>query len=712
MHGFENVTASYGVRGFTPDHWTLLRAARPERVLIAYDNDEAGNSAANELTHQLEAEGLKAWRIELPPNADVNDVARAADPACGGDGDPQAMMASLLAAAVRLLPEDAPSRPAVPVVAPKQEVETVAMPLPVVGGKLIFSVDGNQAELNRGDAANGMSRAWRMRGLVGNTSFDHLKVNVRLLAAGPSTVLGAGKFHVDTFDLYNARQRTAFMAAANQITGVDTRALEEDLAILIAQIEEYQERQIFEKLKGVEKQPVIMPEEEQKALALLRAPDIFERILADFTTAGTVGEETNKLIGYLVAVSRKLDDPLSALVISRSAAGKSSLLNAILAFVPEEDKEVLTAMTAQALFYLPDDGLKHKVLAVVEDEGGEQASYPMKILQSEKVLVLAVTVKDPEGGLPQTKLKKVEGPVAQLMTSTQAELDYEVANRYLILTVDEEREQTRRIHEAQREAETLTGLLKKLEREEILKTHHNAQRLLRPLRVVNPYANRLTFPDDRLRLRRDHQKYLGLIRTVAFLRQFQKPVKHCEHKGKALQYVEVDETDIRLAHPLAAHVLGRCLDELSPPTRAFLTELHKLALRLEKERALKRGALRLSRREIREQTRWGEAQVRRYLDRLVELEYVMAHRMPGTGARFEYELLYDGQGADGRPFIPGLADIEAILRSKTSPPPISTPDDSSIKTPDSSSVRHGIVMGSPPVRHARAPSLSSSLAAC
>jgi hypothetical protein len=614
-------------------------------------------------------------------------------------------------------------RPAVPVIASKQEVETVAIPPPRdAGGRLVFSVDGNQAEMSRG------IRSWRMRGLAGNTSFDHLKVNVRLLAAS-NAANGGTRFHVDTFDLYNARQRTAFMAAASQITGVDTRAFEEDLAILIAQIEEYQERKIFEKLKGAEKQPVMTPEEEQKALAMLREPDIFQRILADFIIAGTVGEETNKLIGYLVAVSRKLDDPLSALVISRSAAGKSALLNAILAFVPDEDKEVLTAMTAQALFYLPDDGLAHKVLAVVEDEGGEQASYPMKILQSEKVLVLAVTVKDPEGGLPQTKLKKVEGPVAQLMTSTQAELDYEVANRYLILTVDEEREQTRRIHEAQREAETLTGLLKKLEREEILKNHHNAQRLLRPLRVVNPFAKLLTFPDDRLRLRRDHQKYLGLIRTVAFLRQFQKPIKHCEHKGKALQYVEVDEDDIRLAHPLAAHVLGRCLDELSPPTRAFLTELHKLALRLEKERAIKRGSLRLTRREIREQTRWGEAQVRRYLDRLVELEYVIAHRMPGTGARFEYELLYDGQGADGRPFIPGLADIEAILRSKTSPPPISTPDDSSScakasedrssKPPQSSSdtdlsssVRHGIVMGSSPVRHARTHSLSSSLAAC
>ena len=308
-------------------------------------------------------------------------------------------------------------------------------------------------------------------------------------------------------------------------------------------------------------------EEEAKALALLREPRLFERILADFVTAGSVGEESNKLLGYLIAVSRKLDDPLSGLIVSRSAAGKSALMGAILDFVPEEEKQVVTSMTTQALYYLPDDGLKHKVLAVVEDEGSETASYPLKILQSEKRLILALTVKDTEGGMPKTELKTVEGPVAQFMTSTQAEFDEELANRYLVLSVDENREQTRRIHAAQREAETLQGWLRQIDREEVLKTHHNAQRLLRPLKVTNPFAAQLTFPDDQLRLRRDHKKYLGLIRTIAFLRQYQKPIKSCEHRGEVRQYIEVEEHDMTLANQLAVEVLGRSLDELAPAAR-------------------------------------------------------------------------------------------------------------------------------------------------
>ena len=293
-------------------------------------------------------------------------------------------------------------------------------------------------------------------------------------------------------------------------------------------------------------------------------------------------------------------------------------------------------------------------VAIVEDEGSETASYPLKILQSEKKLILAVTVKDGDGGMPKTELKTVEGPVAQFMTSTQAEFDEELANRYLVLTVDEEREQTRRIHAAQREAETLRGWLRGIERDEVLRTHHNAQRLLRPLRVNNPYADQLTFPDDQLRLRRDHKKYLGLIRTIAFLRQYQKPIKSCEHRGKTLQYIEVDEHDLRLAHEVAAQVLGRSLDELAPPTRAFLIALNAMIETLSAERKIQRSQLRVSRREVRERLKWSEPQVRRHLDRLTELEYLLCHRVPGTASRFVYEMLYDGAGQDGGRFLIGL----------------------------------------------------------
>jgi len=314
----------------------------------------------------------------------------------------------------------------------------------------------------------------------------------------------------------------------------------------------------------------------------------------------------------------------------------------------------------------------------------------------------ATPMRKPPGYYEPRRAKPLESAPECCPTcgrTAPAELDYEVANRYLVLTVDEDREQTRRIHEAQREAETLAGLLRKTDREETLRVHHNAQRLLRPLNVVNPFAKKLSFPDDKLRLRRDHKKYLGLIRTVAFMRQYQKQIKSCEHRGRTLQYIEVDEIDLRLAQPLAAHVLGRCLDELAPPTRAFLLAVHDNIKKLAEQRDVKPSAVRLTQRDIRMATGWSDTQVRRYLARLVEMEYIIQHRVPGTGARYEYELLYDGQGQDGKPFLPFLADVEAVLPSTNHEPP----PQKSESPPD----RHRFAVEPPQDRlHACAPSSS------
>ena len=247
-----------------------------------------------------------------------------------------------------------------------------------------------------------------------------------------------------------------------------------------------------------------------------------------------MGEATNKLTGYLACVSRKLDKPLAVIIQSTSAAGKSMLMESVLAMIPEEERVKYSAMTGQSLYYLGETNLKNKILAIVEEEGAEKASYALKLLQSEGELTIASTGKDDQGRM-KTEEYHVEGPVMIFLTTTAVDIDEELLNRCLVLTVDESREQTKAIHDLQREAETFEGLKRKVERERILTIHRNAQRLLKPLHVVNPFARQLTFLSDRTRTRRDHVKYLTLIRTIALLHQYQRPLK--EHDG--LQYIEV-----------------------------------------------------------------------------------------------------------------------------------------------------------------------------
>jgi len=207
-------------------------------------------------------------------------------------------------------------------------------------------------------------------------------------------------------------------------------------------------------------------------------------------------------------------------------------------------------------------------------------------------------------------------------------------------------------------------LIAKEERSHLLKLHQNAQRLLKPLYVVNPYARALTFPDTATRTRRDHTKYLTLIRAIALVHQYQRDIKTTTHRGEAKEYIEATVEDIEVANRLAHDVLGRTLDELPPQTRRLLLLINQMVRSHCEQQKMDRPDYRFSRREVREVTSWGDTQLRLHLDRLVDLEYVLVHR-GGRGQSFVYELLYDGQGRDGKPFVPGLIDVEKLRSMPT-----------------------------------------------
>lgn len=223
------------------------------------------------------------------------------------------------------------------------------------------------------------------------------------------------------------------------------------------------------------------------------------------------------------------------------------------------------------------------------------------------------------------------------------------------MTVNESREQTRAIHVLQRSRQTLEGLLAEEDHQSVLTLHRNAQGLLERLKVVNPYADSLTFLDDKTRARRDHMKYLSLIRAIALLHQHQRPIRSVQHRGNPVRYVEVEPGDIALANRLAHEVLGRTLDELPPQTRRLLTMLDGWVAQDSERQGLRRCDHRFTRREVRTLTGWGDTQLKVHLARLAALEYVLVHRIR-SGQGYEYELLYDGQGETGERFVMGLSE--------------------------------------------------------
>ncbi|MCA9324697.1 DNA primase, partial [Candidatus Saccharibacteria bacterium] len=292
--------------------------------------------------------------------------------------------------------------------------------------------------------------------------------------------------------------------------------------------------------------------------------------------------------------------------------------------------------------------------------------YALKLLQSQGELTIASTAKDPQSGKLVTEEYRVEGPVMLFLTTTAIDIDEELLNCCVVLTIDETRAQTAAIQDKQRKARTLEGLLANNESEQLIKQHQNAQRLLRPLAVVNPYAEQLAFADSRTRTRRDHEKYLTLIDSIALLHQHQRTIKTIEKNGQAIEYVEVTLDDIALANELAHSILGRSLDELPPPTRSLLQQFHTLVAKTMKAEDLRQTEVRFTRKEVRETVGLSDKQIRVHLERLVELEYVFAHRGK-NGQRYVYELVFDGDLEKSQRQLMGLIDTKSLKaqRKKT-----------------------------------------------
>jgi DNA primase len=255
----------------------------------------------------------------------------------------------------------------------------------------------------------------------------------------------------------------------------------------------------------------------------------------------------------------------------------------------------------------------------------------------------------------------VQGPVMILLTTTAIDIDDELLNRCIVLTVSEDEAQTQAIHDLQRDSETFEGAMRRREGASAARRRHqNAQRLLRPLLVTNPFAKSLTFISNQTRTRRDHAKYLALIRTVALLRQYQRPVKEGVYAGERVQYIEATPDDIAVANGLARDVLGRSLKDLPPQTYRLLQLITEMVDAACQRESLERWEYRFQRRDVRSHTRWSDTPLKVHMSRLVDLEYLSV-LSAGRGMSYVYRLTYAGEGADGGNFLPGLIDPESLV---------------------------------------------------
>ena len=500
---------------------------------------------------------------------------------------------------------------------------------PTLNGAAVVSGDAAELHVRVG------THHWRVRGADRNKTPDTLRVALAVTDAEH------GGFHLDTLDLCQAKARSAFIEAA-------VAELHTERATLVRELAEV----LFATEAAVAARDAAAPvaamteDERVDAMELLSDPDLAERVVQDLGALGVVGEETNLLVGYLATISRKAERPFGVVVQSSSAAGKSTLADAVCALVPEEDLASYSAVTGQALYYVGAADLAHKVLAVAEEQGASRASYALKLLVTEGHLSIASTGKDTATGNLRTRSYEVAGPVALMLTTTATDIDPELANRLVVLGVDEDQAQTRAILAAQRQAATLDGLVAQLQRESIVARHRNAQRLIEPMPVVIPDTDDIAFPDHATRHRRDHQKLLSLICASALLHQHQRHRDTIEVGKRTVRYVEASPDDVALGVRLAERVLTRGGDDLAPQTRRLFAAAQAFAASRAEDDDVAASIISFTRRELREMLGWSEHQVRIGLARLVALEYLVA--VPGGVGRQHRYLLADSPEMEPR----------------------------------------------------------------
>src|SRR6266536_3008575 len=615
--GLRNVIPAYGVNGLTDEIVAHLQECRVRRAALMLDSDDAGEYAAQKFGERLKEINVAARAVILP----VKDCS-------------EFIASGATASDLRAL-----------VVQPDEPEQSEA---PRAQIALEKEADGSLQCVIAG-------REYRARGLQA-TGLDRLKINLRLKVGGA--------FHLDTLDLYQARSRGQFAATAAKLCRVDEQEVGADLLSLIEMLESA--RLEMKKTQAPAEAAPMTAVEKEAALAFLRSPDLCGRIVEDFKRCGFEGERETVLTAYLAAISRKLPEPLCALVIARSGAGKSALQDSVCGLVPPEDLVRVTRLTGQALFYKDPDSLKQKLLSIAEEEGAQAAVYSLRTLASDQHLSIAATRTDPKTGKLHTEHYEVHGPVSIIITTTSPEaFDEETRSRFVPLTLDESEAQTKAILERQRRRYSLAGTLERKEAETVRRLHHNAQRLLRPLEVINPFFSELSYPTEKLIHRREQKKYLALQGAIALTHQYQRETKRAvsEETGVEFEYVEVTLDDIALANELTTAALSRALDELAPPVRGMYEEFRRLCEARAKELRCEADEVQLTRREIREATGWSDWQVRVYCRQLVELEY-LSTASGANGKRFVYELAFYRPDGDGPPKLRGLVDVSELRRKQ------------------------------------------------
>ena len=369
-------------------------------------------------------------------------------------------------------------------------------------------------------------------------------------------------------DLYHDIQVEKLIRRTSERLETGSSHLYSALAQLTESLESYR-LQLIEKEQNNKPKPKQLTEEETAAaVSFLKSNNLSQTTNNLLEKSGIVGEELNRLIMWYVYTSRKLNRPLHIVSFGSSGTGKSHLQEKVGELIPEEDKIEITALTQNAFYYFGSDELGHKLILIEDLDGALSALYPIRELQSKQRISKTLTIKDSKGNT-RTMHLKVQGPVTVAGCTTQESIYEDNANRSFLIYLDESKAQDENVMAYQRKL--AAGKIDLHQEQETKQFLQNVQRILKPIKIVNPYAEYLHIPTEVFKPRRTNAHYLGFIEAVTFYHQYQRTELVNEDTGEI--YINTTLEDIEIANGLIKEILLRKSDELNKATRTYFEYL-------------------------------------------------------------------------------------------------------------------------------------------
>jgi hypothetical protein len=427
-------------------------------------------------------------------------------------------------------------------------------------------------------------------------------------------------------DLYNDVQVEKLIRKTAERLEVGSTQLTKAIAEITSQLELYRLQQLEAKQNDKDiKKKILTPQEREAAQQFLQQENLMSITNEMIGKSGVIGEHYNRLLMYIIFTSRKRENPLHIISFGSSGAGKSHLQEKVAELIPEEEKITSTSLTSNALYYMGEYDMQHKVILIEDMDGAEAVLYALRELISKQQIIKLVPQKDSKG-ITKTIMFKVNGPVTVAGCTTQESIYEDNANRSFLIYIDESAAQDEAIMNHQRKKSA--GTVNTEEEKQIKQLLQNTQRILQPVAVRNPYAEFLKIPTEVFKPRRTNAHYLQFIEAITFYHQYQREQKQDPTTNET--YIETTIEDIAQANKLMKEVLLRKADELSGATRNYF-ELLKTVLKENKQSTF-------TNKEVKQLLRLPISTIKRHNLELLQSGYIKRTDSKQTKA-YHYEIV-------------------------------------------------------------------------